>query len=595
MAAEFKVQRVMPPYLGLDHDSAPDVVAPERAPVYSDWLLDRPGVCAMRGPLSRIHNGSTGGPASKNLVGHAVYDDSVLWGFSTGELATGRIAPWESFWKYAANDSELLQAPAGSTDLLRVSNIQTLTTTDLVAPLGTTVGWGDGTRLGRRVFQPSLESGVGYEDVHNHKRKATVITCWDGGVTTGTWDLASGPNFCIGVRSHYGRLFCAAARDPFGAALAINYTPEYNPHQVYWTNPTTDGITLGALGDWVNPNTFALNKLTVGQQDAGDATVALAKVERNLMIFKRNSAYVLYGYSEDTWAIRQVSSDLGCIDPRSVVESEDQVYFMSARGFYRYDGVRFTDCSKRLHSTLVRYALQACGPNGADGGYVRANAMPGGYIQVTVGIRPYNGAGHTVLFNGYYCIATDSWATFTLADGARATAEPFGAVTLTNRTLMYSTHNYWDASHMFTPELAPTTHYGWDQNPDSGDFAVTSPTLQTKLYALASPLWSSQLNRVLVDYAYVLHSGADDTAAAWSVAVANGKGEILMPTVNMPAAGAGTSHRSRRREVRDVYNETVNAGDLFITVGRAGGAAVSKAELYAMDVLFQTAQERRTQ
>lgn len=57
-----------------------------------------------------------------------------------------------------------------------------------------------------------------------------------------------------------------------------------------------------------------------------------------LVIFKEHSMYALIGDDPDFWQIRQLSTDVGIIGPRCLVEVDGMLYWWSNRGPYRWDG-----------------------------------------------------------------------------------------------------------------------------------------------------------------------------------------------------------------------------------------------------------------
>lgn len=72
----------------------------------------------------------------------------------------------------------------------------------------------------------------------------------------------------------------------------------------------------------------------------GGAITGIARVRERLLVFKRQSIYILSGGDDPLNALRidQLSSDVGCSAPRSIVKVEDGVYFLSDRGFYYTNG-----------------------------------------------------------------------------------------------------------------------------------------------------------------------------------------------------------------------------------------------------------------
>lgn len=69
----------------------------------------------------------------------------------------------------------------------------------------------------------------------------------------------------------------------------------------------------------------------------------------HLLIFKQHSVWAVYGYSEDTFQLVQLSSKLGAVNPKAVVVSDREVYFFSnPDGVFSYNGSGFKDLFANL-------------------------------------------------------------------------------------------------------------------------------------------------------------------------------------------------------------------------------------------------------
>lgn len=73
-----------------------------------------------------------------------------------------------------------------------------------------------------------------------------------------------------------------------------------------------------------------------------------------LVIFKYNSVWTINTDSADptNWQLRSISNDLGCVGRGTVQEVDGFLYFLSARGVYRTDGVNFEELSHDIKDDL---------------------------------------------------------------------------------------------------------------------------------------------------------------------------------------------------------------------------------------------------
>lgn len=81
----------------------------------------------------------------------------------------------------------------------------------------------------------------------------------------------------------------------------------------------------------------------------GSKITAIVPFGGHLLVFKNRSVWAVYGYSEDTFQLVELSSRLGAITPNAVALADNGVYFFSnPDGMFFYDGRGFTDIFKNL-------------------------------------------------------------------------------------------------------------------------------------------------------------------------------------------------------------------------------------------------------
>lgn len=64
----------------------------------------------------------------------------------------------------------------------------------------------------------------------------------------------------------------------------------------------------------------------------GQATTGLLAVNGQLLIFKRDSVWVVYGSDPQTWSVRLLVADIGCVSHRSISQAESVVFWWAEQG-----------------------------------------------------------------------------------------------------------------------------------------------------------------------------------------------------------------------------------------------------------------------
>lgn len=96
------------------------------------------------------------------------------------------------------------------------------------------------------------------------------------------------------------------------------------------TNPAR--LYFSALDD---PTTYPqANFVNVPDPFGGDQITGLAILYGNLLVFKRYSFYILQGAPPANLILSKLNSSVGCVEPASVVQIDNLVYFVSDKGLY---------------------------------------------------------------------------------------------------------------------------------------------------------------------------------------------------------------------------------------------------------------------
>lgn len=80
------------------------------------------------------------------------------------------------------------------------------------------------------------------------------------------------------------------------------------------------------------PESFDPNFVELVNSDDGQMITALESIGGILVIFKTRSIYGLFGDDPNSWYVRRLASDTGCVSHRSVVTVESKTYWWSEQG-----------------------------------------------------------------------------------------------------------------------------------------------------------------------------------------------------------------------------------------------------------------------
>lgn len=145
-------------------------------------------------------------------------------------------------------------------------------------------------------------------------------------------------------------------------------TSSYQPRYVIsWSNRlwiAGDGDELSKVRSsaWLNPNNFTIptsNALStdpcvfdINSNDGQKVMGFFQSPNGNLGVLKEKSVWEIVGNDRDDYFIRCVNNDLGCINQGSVAYNEGTVYWLSTKGFVRYNGNSMDIISTPIQKTI---------------------------------------------------------------------------------------------------------------------------------------------------------------------------------------------------------------------------------------------------
>jgi hypothetical protein len=183
--------------------------------------------------------------------------------------------------------------------------------------------------------------------------------------TTDTYATAipvlTSPNFNNNYNSpgsnHFPKaeLLIVHANKMFAANIDINGT-QY-PNRIHWSHEDQPR-------DWAAADYIEINA-------GGTGITGLAVVAGSLVIFKPSATFVLVGYDSSNFQLVQLSTHLGAVHPRAVVQSDIGVYFYSnPEGLFFYNGSNIVDIFGSIRPSLDRGTFNTAAPNSVTLSYI---------------------------------------------------------------------------------------------------------------------------------------------------------------------------------------------------------------------------------
>jgi hypothetical protein len=153
-------------------------------------------------------------------------------------------------------------------------------------------------------------------------------------LSNGTQSLAyDGSSFVPWTMDSSSTLGSSGASVPAGKFLEIHESRivvagTADPSAIYWSEVQ---VGVGTL-----PCRWMIENQQLFDPKDGDEITGLGKVGSNLLVFKKHKVFVVYDIS--TGASRRLSTNVGCIAPRSIVETPLGTMFLSDHGVYVTNG-----------------------------------------------------------------------------------------------------------------------------------------------------------------------------------------------------------------------------------------------------------------
>ena len=345
--APLTLTKMPAPHDGIDLMSAPDSMSPTRAPWMENFLIGNYGRLPVRAELEVAATNTAASALTReplSLVRDPVTADT-FWITRGGDTPiTGDVRPDEIPYRVAAAKANL---DVGTTTIWNGSTA--LTGANFFGRGATTSRSCWGFEYSSSTNQDTQDAPV----LNGPRQWQRSLVRLSGGVAT-LFNYTQAPTCGIDVEVHNNLLWV------LGGYPAAVTTEQWSSSCLFWTGGgdaaiwggattfgdlTDDGnLRYGTSRDWRN-NSNVINRIEIPGSDNGKAIVRLGS---NLVIFKERSIWILYGTDEDSYTLRNVTSEIGLWDRDSVVEADGGIYFQSSRGYEFFDGSGISTVSELI-------------------------------------------------------------------------------------------------------------------------------------------------------------------------------------------------------------------------------------------------------
>lgn len=200
------------------------------------------------------------------------------------------------------------------------------------------------------------------------------------------------PQGAFDIKGYQSRIWLLGGVDIPGGLTA------HEPCTLFFTNPIpatdTNGTGGSATADWKDPVSGSVNKILM-DNNTDDYGVGLATIRNAMLIFRHSSVWILRGSTTANYTIQPISTEVGCLDARSITEVDGGVYFLSHRGLMFTNGTSVVEVESAGRNSLRAACEWALGnlTNGNNLSLIASTAlMSDGSLMVIIAVQITNGS-----------------------------------------------------------------------------------------------------------------------------------------------------------------------------------------------------------
>ena len=601
------------PVGGWNPDANPWELPADQAPILKNFLI-RSGKVSARGGITAISDLS-GSISPIYMAGAVLGQPGFLLLSQKAPSATAYVDPWNAP-RLGTSSAKL----AGGVTTMWYVSTSTGTPTSLGATPDQVIGprWVNFDGLMYGIAYDSA-SGVLHDAGNSYFMKALPLLTLVQTGAAGPTVLSNAPHGAFDLKGHLGRIWLLGGCDtPGGSTTHLS-------NALFFTNGVNTTAGVGsATSDWQDPVAGTTNIIKMDNNTA-DHGVALATVRSGLLILRRSSLWFLKGTTTANFDVFPISKEAGCIDARSVVETDHGVYFMSQKGLMLTDGVKVVNVSASVLYTIQQAInMQQGAVTNGQGGWVSCALTSDGQILVSIGIYSASSTGTLIpLWSGLYDpnivkggawtqITSQVWSTEMVNDnygypGLLVASGVPGQLYAIGDKYVTQLEERLNGNTSFL--VTGGSPYLYDKLPSGGTPYISIPYVwETKLYPISGVATNTRrfgiARRYFVDYVFA-GSGLVPTIG-WSITPVGAQGNSYGATVNAPlgalsanssiALAPNLANPSIQRENVDFTPEIDDLGFLVTWSDgsqRASAPSAAAADIYGIGLEWQKSRDRR--
>jgi hypothetical protein len=419
----------------------------------------------------------------------------------------------------------------------------------------------------------------------------TNMVYWTGGSTAADFFRYgnTSPRGSRDVKFFLNRLWV------LGGSVPGTVSPVY-PTRLYYSIDLGTGTTAlpDAATSW---QTGGVTNQIALEGSSNDYGVATAILNGRLVILRRNSIYMMTGSSPTNFQIRRIAG-VGCLDPGSVMEWDDGIFFLSDMGYVFFDGATTRVVSGPINNDFWWSIWQ-----GAKVYELSATRISSEHIMLTTTADGI-GSFFVTPVTWIYHVPTGSWSRFRPALGTATNNWAFRVMRTANYPLMFEGNYLFDTSFVAVPEVsAAVTQAGADSQPPAygGVAQYIDGEIWYRVSRLGTPESHGRLQGVWMEFALKSQPGNSTGTNTMVLSVYDPSNDVdLSTSLQGPSAfteysGADTL-RARGHKQRQYVPSTIEKDEIQVRLRNAGGAGTSHpafAEIYDTTIIYMPAGPNR--
>jgi len=592
---------------------APPTELPNTEAMVIDNLLIRPGKLVMRNPIDHVVDLSAYNPL--NVAGYVGGDGSAApWGMLGRKVPNGvaNVDPWNALLVNATATTLAKGSTTAIAYYTTTGNKYTVTVTRDTVPGPRWINF-NGVLLGL-AYDSTTAPYSGFGTYSQPPVALLQMPVFASGVPATPTVLSGPPVGAVDIKGHLSRVWLLGGALPPATQL--------NQNTLFFSNPTSALVAGGT--DWQDPITGASNYITI-DNNTHDFGVGLATSRSGLMILRRSSIWLLRGSTTVNFALQIVSREVGCLDARSILETDQGVYFMSHKGLMMANGTSVKNLSGTVQQTLqaaIAFEQQQI-VSGSNTGYITCGLLSDGQIMVSIAYQATSlGGVYTPLWSGLFDPMTNAWTRvtsqiWTAENASNTQGYPGMLLSRPDNRELYSVDRqyvsqiedvqYAGASIVRVAPVGYGNGAFYDKSLAGTAYRSIPATWVTKYGTLASSARKKAVaNRFYMDY--VFQSSGLLSNSGYSIAPIDGFGAAMLGPVTVPAIAPSTSSYIPRSinipyglPVQQHFNQDFVSelqNDMAFSISWSDSAQTSRpssglAELYGVGIEYQPTSDRR--